>query len=55
MVFDRVADESTGVVSAVAAELGDVGYLAMVLVEVDEIEEPSMGNYVVDFFVEKRV
>lgn len=34
---------------------GHVGYLAMVLVEVERSDEISMGTYIVDLVVDKEV
>lgn len=50
LAYDRVAYEANEV-----GVPGDVGHLAKVLVEVDRLDEPSMGTYVVDSVVGEDV
>lgn len=52
LVYDRVAYEANEVGDAAAAVHGDVGHLAVVSVEVNGLDEPSVDTYVVDLIVD---
>lgn len=53
LVYDRVAYETNEVGDAAAGLHGDVGHLAVVLVELDRFDEPLVDTYVVDLVVDR--
>ena len=55
LVYDRVAYKANEVGDAAAVVPGNVEHLAMVLGEVERIEEASMGTYVADLVVDKEI
>lgn len=55
LVYKRVAYEENEVGDNDVGVPGDVGHLAMVLMEVERIDAPSMGTYTVDLVVDKEV
>lgn len=56
LAYERVAYEENEVGDA-AGGMGNVGNLAMVhlAMEVDRIDESSMGTYVIDLVVDKEI